>query len=215
MNFIDNFFHTKFSSVKLNTRRGISDIIVTLLLITITIITGVAIFSFFQSPDFGTEISSETTRAFEFEGDLKLVGYDTRDGDDLSGLTAIDNDGLGRLTVGTDYIVLKFVNSSPDSLFIERINVNEIVHSWEENFLDDQTITPATGTFNIIEGANTAGTANVQISNEILSGLTVRTVLALSGDISSNINLNKAIRIQVDVIGFELEDIIVKAGSAK
>jgi len=216
MSFIDNFFHPKLSFCSLNARRGISDIIVTLLLVAITIVSGVVIFSFFQGADFQQAVSSDLTEPTSFEGDLELIGYDTRDGLDLSGISAIDNNVDGELTKNVDYIVLKFTNSSPRSIFLERINVNEITHDWEENYDDSEDITPAVGKFNIIAGANpTTGDPNVQTINEIVSGSTVRTVVKLSNSLNSNIDLNKAIRIQLDLIGSELRNIIVRAGSAK
>jgi len=213
MGIIDNFFHPKLFFCNLNTRRGVSDIIVTLLLVTITIVSGVIIFTFFQGADFQQAIDSDLTKPTSFEGDLELIGYDTRDGLALSGITGLDNNVNGELTVGTDYIVLKFTNQSPRSLFLETIVVNEITHDWEENYDDDETVTPATGTFNIIESDGAA--PDVQTTDEIVSGSTVRTVIALSSSISSNIDLNKAIRIQVDLLGSELRNVIVRAGSAK
>jgi len=211
MSFIDNFFHPKLSFCNLNTRRGISDIIVTLLLIAITVVSGVIIFSFFQGADFQQAVSSDLTKPTSFEGDLELIGYDTRDGLTLSGITGLDNNVDGELTVGTDYIVLKFTNQSPRSLFLETIVVNEITHDWDDS--GSGNIAPAAATFNIVE--SNGGAPDVQTTQEIVSGSTVRTVVALSSSISSNIDLNKAIRIQLDLVGSELRNIIVKAGSAK
>jgi len=190
-------------------KRAVSDIIVTLLLVAITVVVGIIMFGIVKDTEIAESVTSEVSQPLTFEGGIKISAYDARDGNDLSGIAAIDNtcDDPCKLTSG-EHIVLKITNNSPSSIFLNNVIVNEVSH-----VLDTASLPPATsGKFNIIPGTNDEGTT-LQSASEIQGGKSVRIVVKL-GSIS-DISLNDAIRIKIDATGFDLQNFIITAGHAR
>jgi len=194
-----------------HSKRAVSDIIVTLLLVAITVVVGIIMFGIVKDTGVAESVTSEVSQPLTFEGGIKISAYDARDGADLSGITSIDNtcDDPCKLTSG-EHIVLKITNNSPNSIFLNDVIVNEVSHIFDTT---SPSLPPATGgEFGIIPGTNDEGTT-LQSSPEIQGGKSVRTVVTL-GSIS-DISLNDAIRIKIDATGFDLQNFIITAGHAR
>ena len=194
-----------------HSKRAVSDIIVTLLLVAITVVVGIIMFGIVKDTGVAESVTSEVSQPLTFEGGIKISAYDARDGADLSGITSIDNtcDDPCKVTSG-EHIVLKITNNSPNSIFLNDVIVNEVSHIFDTT---SPSLPPATGgEFGIIPGTNDEGTT-LQSSPEIQGGKSVRTVVTL-GSIS-DISLNDAIRIKIDATGFDLQNFIITAGHAR
>src|SRR3989338_10790530 len=192
-------------------KRAVSDIIVSLLLVAMTVVVGIIMFGIVKDSGIAESVTSEVSQPLTFEGGIKINAYDARDGSDLSGITDIDNtcDDPCKLTSG-EHIVLKITNNSPNSIFLNDVIVNEVSHIFDTT---SPSLPPATGgEFGIIPGTNNEGTT-LQSSPEIQGGKSVRTVVTL-GSIS-DISLNDAIRIKIDATGFDLQNFIITAGHAR
>src|SRR3989338_8548743 len=192
-------------------KRAVSDIIVSLLLVAMTVVVGIIMFGIVKDSGIAESVTSEVSQPLTFEGGIKINAYDARDGSDLSGITDIDNtcDDPCKLTSG-EHIVLKITNNSPNSIFLNDVIVNEVSHIFDTT---SPSLPPATGgEFGIIPGTNDEGTT-LQSSPEIQGGKSVRTVVTL-GSIS-DISLNDAIRIKIDATGFDLQNFIITAGHAR
>src|SRR3989338_9303792 len=142
---------------KLQSKRAVSDIIVTLLLVAITVVVGIIMFGIVKDTGVAESVTSEVSQPLTFEGGIKISAYDARDGADLSGITSIDNtcDDPCKLTSG-EHIVLKITNNSPNSIFLNDVIVNEVSHIFDTT---SPSLPPATGgEFGIIPGTNDEGT---------------------------------------------------------
>src|SRR3989338_1420084 len=189
-------------------RRAISDIIVSLLLVAMTVIGGIIVFGIVRDSGVAENVTSELSQPLTFEGAIKISAYDARDGANLLGIGAVDNSATtdGELIAG-EHIVLKIVNNNPNSIFISDVIVNEVSHTF------DTSLPPASGgKFSIIPCTSDQGTTP-QSSNEILAGKSVRIIVKL-GSIS-DISLNDAIRIKIDATGFDLQNFIITAGHTR
>lgn len=200
-------------------KRAVSDIIVTLLLVAITVVIGIIMFGIVQDSGIAESVTSEVSEPLTFEGGIKINGYDTRDGKDLMGISGIDNSVTTDrvLTAGQEFIVLQITNNSPNSIFLNDVLVNEVSHTWDSATTTALSTTPTNfAKFIIIPGTGTA-TSDItpRSSVEINGGTTVRIVVALSGSISPTINLNDAIRIGIDATGFDLQNFIITAGNTR
>ena len=191
-------------------KRAVSDIIVTLLLVSMTVVVGIIMFGIVKDSGIAESVTSEVSQPLTFEGGMKIPAYDARDGSDLMG-TGLNNgptSGVYEL-VADEYIVLKITNNSPNSIFLNDVIVNEVSHTFDF----DATLPPSPGgKFSIIPGTDDEGDTP-QSSTEIQGGKSVRIVVKL-GSIS-DISLNDAIRIKIDATGFDLQNFIITAGHAR
>ena len=195
-------------------KRAVSDIIVTLLLVAITVVVGIIMFGIVKDTEIAESVTSEVSEPLTFEGGIKIGGYDARDGQDLLGITTVDNTSNCQLTAckltSGEYIVLKITNNSPNSIFLNDVIVNEVSHIFDTT---SPSLPPAAGgEFGIIPGTADEGTT-LQTSSEIQGGKSVRVVVKL-GSIS-DISLNDAIRVKIDATGFDLQNFIITAGHAR
>lgn len=201
-----------FAKIKINSQRAVSEIIVTLLLVGITVVAGIIIFSMFSITNIADEATMRLTESPKFKSGIRILGYDTRDGVDLMGISNIDNDSPtnGQLDVGSEFIVLKIDNKSPTTAYLDDIIINDVSHSQD----GATALPPSTGKFSIIPGDNSQGTTP-QTTADIKEGEIKRVVVALSGSISSNIKINDAIRVSIDASPFDVHEFIITAGNAR
>ena len=212
--------------ISLKNRRGVSDIIVTLLLLGVTVTGGALLSTFFLSDDFASQISTAGSSVEGADGEaiaslhsILITGYDARDGNDLSGIAALDNVNDGILCSktcdgsGTDFIVIKIRNNNPSSIFMEGVSINETLHSYDRSIGGDTlgTSFPPEGTFVIIDPTNNDLT--IHSSEEVRPGTDVRLVIRLSGDMNDDIKINKAVRILIDSNVSRTPTLIIKSGS--
>ena len=159
-------------------RRGISEIIVTMMLLGITAVGGIVLWGLFSGgsdfQDVGSVVSSSVTSQRVFI----LTGYDTRDGTDISGIDVLDNTFDGQLSEG-EFIVLKLRNEHFDSADIRSIKINEVRHKWDELSSGDVSSSPPTeGEFTVISDSSSS-----RLSQEVPENTDVRVVISLSDDL--------------------------------
>ena len=144
-------------------RRGVSEVITTVLLLGITVVGAAFLSTFFQDTkvtDVAASLTSKATSA-QSVSTLKLIGYDTRKGVDLLDITLLSNDQPGTQTVpdklctdscgddarknllpadsggsgGTEFIVLHIRNNDVSLIYILTIQINDVVHQLDTGTL--------------------------------------------------------------------------------
>ena len=216
-------------------RRGISEIFATLLLLAITTVGSVFLANLVQ----GSGITSIGQNPSSFSIPMyavKIIGYDTRDGADLSEITTLDNkfdkkfctvsctafaDNVPLATNGgTEFIVLQIKNASPNPVFIRNIQINGITHSWDPQTsgmtLDASTndLTgkyPLSGKFSIISSSGLAQRSD----NKLNEDEEARLVVKLSRDISSDISLTRPLQIYIDFGGQRSAESVILTGETR
>lgn len=144
----------KIVAVPSRTRRAVAETTTTLLLVVVVVIGGVMATVFFQSTTSALTESVDT--ALDFAGSADIIGYDTRDGSDLSGITTLDNKisngsvnqklctiscgsntnaipSILLATSGTEFIVLKVKNDSTGTTTLGNIIINDVDHEWDSD----------------------------------------------------------------------------------
>ena len=198
-------------------RRGISEVIVSLLLLAITVAGGIVAFTIVTS-DTGTLQAGtiDTTT----KSTVKIIGFDTRDGIDLLGLTDVDNTFDSGLTIGTEHIVLKIRNTGTSIIFINSIIVNEVAHNFDTDSAGQATSAalPSAGEFSILPALSTTQ-QDTAVVNE---NRDVRIIATLSASIDTGdldnptkILLDKGMRIQVDTGSFDNRVIVIPSGATR
>jgi len=199
-------------------RRAISEVIVSLLLLAITVLGGLLVFSLVTSNESIAGLEGNIEQAGKRGTAVKLIGFDTRDGNDLSSLSELDNDGVAplRLTKNTDFIVVKIRNTSVGTLTIHGVSVNEVSHTWDLESIGKTLGTdlgdtlPIAGEFSMISDF-----ADVQFSTpELLAGQDARLIIKLSNSLTADIQLTEGIRIDIQASDFDPVRFIIPAGSA-
>lgn len=189
-------------------RKAISDVIATLMLLAITVAGAVLVSAFFQGNNI---FSPNSNNAATQTASLKITGYDTRDGVDLSGISSLDNTFDSTLTSGTEFIVLNVENRGISNTILRGLEINGIDHSWYEStgVLDPPGI-PA-GEFSIIRISDTT----LLTTNELQRNDEVRLVIKLSSSITPNINLNEPIRIKFTTNLIDNSETLITSGGVR
>jgi len=214
------------------TRRGISELIGTLLLLGITTTGSVFLATIVQGSGLASIQGSSVTPVSPSYS-IRLVGYDTRDGADLMDLSTLDNKPDKKLCTnscsltpnnipandGTDFISIQIKNVSPNPVFIKNVQVNGITHDWDSqtggNIFDASADNllgnyPLNGRFSLVSSNG------VQKSdNKIVDDEEVRLIVKLSEDFASDISLSKPIQVLVDFGGARATEFVVLSGDAK
>jgi len=222
-------------------KRGVSVVISTLLVLAITIVGAMSI-SNLMSTSLLTTVN-DTPKQIIMANSMLLVGYDTRDGLTLSGITspALNNQPSDSMLCtascaglplalpsagGTDFIVLQLWNKNTAEVPIRNIQVNGVVHTWDlqtrfQN-LDGTGVHPAfpeEGKFSIIHRSN-AGLL-IQNGTDTMAGdIEKRIIIKLSPQVegklpSQDIGLGEPLQILVK-IGDELPaEYVILSGDTK
>lgn len=220
---------------RLSRRRGVADIISTMLLMGLTV-TGATTLTYFVNDAF---ISGNLATASSLDTatkSIKLMGFDTRDSTTLLQISNLDNEFDGQLcgvsctgvglsdkipsNGGSEFIIIKIKNNSIDSVFLENIQLNNVRHSWDPqtsgaplNTLQDLSSGgnyPHDGTFSILSVSSIIQSTN----NEIQSGKTVNLLIKLGSD-DQDISLNKGIRTFLNIGSINLVDFLIESGNAQ
>jgi hypothetical protein len=167
---------------------------------------------------------------------VKFIGYDTRDGTDLSEITTLDNKFDQKLctvsctafadnvplaaSAGTEFVVLDIKNASPNVVFIRNLQINGITHLWDPQTggktLDASTndVTgkyPLSGKFSIIPMSSLVQKSD----NKLNEDEEVRLVVKLSRDIASDISLTRPLQIYVDFGGQRSAESVILTGETR
>jgi len=225
----------------LKRRRAVADIISTMLLMGVTI-SGATTLTYFVNDGFISG-NLESVSSLDSSKNISLLAYDTRDSSSLLTLIDVDNDidivtdiegnpilcGLTCSVTpndipangGTEFIVLQIQNNGINSVFLEDIAVNNVIHSWDSSTAGVQLDTtaplvngkyPADGMFSILLVGGTPIIQNDGI--KIQSGQTVNLLVKLGLD-DSDIQLNKGIHIRLDAGGTHSVDFLIESGDAR
>jgi len=198
----------RFLKMKGMKRRAISDVIATLMLLAITVAGAVLVSAFFQGTNvFRPDASNPGTQT----ASLKIIGYDTRDGLDLSGISSLDNTFDGTLDSGMEFIVLNVENQGISNAVLQGLELNGIDHSWYQSTGDLTPTDIPAGEFSII---HTSGIA-LLTTNELQRNNEVRLVIKLSSSISPEINLNEPIRIKFTTNLIDNSETLITSGGVR
>ncbi|MDX1596388.1 MAG: archaellin/type IV pilin N-terminal domain-containing protein [Nitrosopumilaceae archaeon] len=220
------------------TRRGITEVISTLLLMSITV-AGSATLAYFMNDAFVSGAVSSISTSDVSTKSVRLLAYDTRDSFNLLSMNPLDNsntaspsmlcgftckDNVGVIpdNTGTEFLVLKLKNDSIDSILLHSVIINNVPHSWDSNTKDVQLDAntndvsgigkyPADGMFSVIP----EDTSSLhQRKNEIPSGGTADIIIKLGPD-DSDISLNDGIRILLDIGVLDFAEFVIESGDAR
>lgn len=224
-------------------RRGVAEVISTLLLVVITVVGAVILTSFmdesFVSGSLGVSSSTDSTIKT-----VKLRGYDTRDGIALMGYDetnseinnvvdlelcrkncnggAASNEGQTPIAGGSEFMVIQIENRAVHSIFLKNLYLDGVNHPWDPITRDQELITtgdsssgefPADGTFSILSDDITD---LIQKDNQIVGGQTVNLLIKLHSDGTyENIPTSKTIRVQLNIGENSLSEFLIESGDAR
>ena len=129
---------------RLRQRRAVTEIISTMMLMGVTI-SGATTLTYFVNDSF-VNGNLDSVATSDSSKNIFLLAYDTRDSYSLLTLLNVDNDSTGflcRVTCnvapansipengGTEFIVLQIQNSGFDTIFLEDIAINNVIHTWD------------------------------------------------------------------------------------
>ncbi|MCE9653480.1 MAG: hypothetical protein K8Q89_10600 [Nitrosarchaeum sp.] len=228
--------HLQLKKNCLSKKRGITDIISTMLLMAITV-AGASTLTYFVNDSF---ISGNLSTASSLNTETKsvqLIAYDTRDASTLLKVTNLDNKfgdqqlcsvsctGVGLsdklpLNGGSEFVMIKIKNNGIHSIFLDNIKLNKIVHTWDSqtsgialNTLQDLSSGgnyPHDGKFSIIPEYSIIQSSD----NEITNGDTVNLLIKLGPD-DQDILLNKGIQVMLNIGTINPVEFLIESGSAQ
>ncbi len=222
-------------NVHLTKKRGLSEIIATLLLLVITIAGSAFLALIVQGGGFSTTAANPMASAYPSYS-IKMMGYDTRDASNLLEISSIDNKFDEKLCTascqgaaddipesaspGTEFIVLQIKNVSPNFVYIKSIQINGVMHSWDEqtggksfdagaNDLSGKY--PLSGKFSILQMSNLVQKSDNKISEDE----EIRLVVKLSKDMSADILLSKPIQVLINFGSTRATELVIVSGDTK
>jgi flagellin-like protein len=216
-------------------RRGVSEIFATLMLLAITTAGSLFLANLVQGSGIGSVGQNPSLVSYSSYS-IKFVGYDTRDGADLSEISTLDNKFDKKLCTvsctafadnvpldangGTEFIVLQIKNASPNPVFIRNVQINGITHSWDPQTGGRDLVAstsdytgnyPLAGKFSIL---STSGLSQ-RSDNQLNEDEEIRLVVKLSRDISSDISLTRPLQIYIDFGGQRSAEHVVLSGETR
>ncbi len=240
---LSNQLSEKKTNSRLRKRRAVAEIISTMMLMGVTV-TGASTLTYFVNDGFVSGNLESVTNMDSPYQNISLLAYDTRDSYSLLSLANVDNENLinkflcgGHAVTGTcggspnaipdsggtEFIVLQIHNYDIDSIFLEDIAINNVIHSWDSSTsnvpLDAEFDCvscpnrpyPADGMFSIFPVGNNP-TQNESI--QIQSGQTVNLLIKLGSD-DSDIQLNRGIHVRLDTGKIHTVDFFIETGDAR
>jgi hypothetical protein len=240
---LSNQLSEKKTNSRLRKRRAVAEIISTMMLMGVTI-TGASTLTYFVNDGFVSGNLESVTNMDSSLQNISLLAYDTRDSSNLLTLSNVHNEHTGFLcggmtvtlgvcndappnsipaNTGTEFIVLQIHNYDIDSIFLEDIAINNVIHLWDSSTsgieLDASTDYlpstlrkyPADGMFSIFPVGNNP-TQNESI--QIQSGQTVNLLIKLGSD-DSDIQLNRGIHVRLDTGKIHTVDFFIETGDAR
>jgi flagellin-like protein len=230
-------YYEKKKKSRLKNRRGISDIIGTMMLMAVTV-TGATALTYFMNDAFISGNLGTISTLDSSSMNILLLAYDTRDSFSLLTLSEIDNENIVNSFLcgitcsvtpniipengGTEFIVLQIRNNGIDSVFLEDVSINNVIHSWDSLTSGIQLDAsqndlvggkyPADGMFSILPVTNSPIIQNA--NNQIPSGQTVNLLVKLGSD-DSDILLNRGINILLDTGRIHPVEFLIESGDAR
>jgi flagellin-like protein len=221
----------------LKKRRGGAEVIASILLVAITVVGAVILTTFldetFIAGGVAASGSDSTIKS------IKLLKYDSRDGGNLLTLTNLNNtstapsDGsLCRISCfpnqkpldgGTDFLIIQIDNQSVNPIFLDKIFLDDVTHSWDSvtaGVIFDPTGTiingdiPEDGKFSILPTDIDIGNTRQNIDNQIKNGAEVNLLIKLDNS-NPDIPLGKTIRAQFNIGDVQLSEFLIDSGGAQ
>jgi len=214
---------------KKSSKRGASEVIGTMILLGVTVVGGLLVWTLFQGDETLMFSIAEPELSPIVIAHLQITGYDTRDALKLYNLTGINNqiepasgspDELCTITDctnGTEFIILKIRSDNDEAVFIRSIEINDVEHVFDTGASGTSSFgppgdLPASGKYIIISGFGISG-----IIQETGSALPIasekRIVIRLDTSITPNIPLNSQIRVIINSSVETTQLLLVPAGS--
>lgn len=240
---ISSTIFEKTKNSRLKNRRGVADIISTMMLMAVTV-TGASTLTYFMNDAFISGNLGTISTLDSSSLNLLLLAYDTRDSSTLLKLSDVDNDitngidGNGNPILcgitcsvptneipesgGTEFIVLQIQNNGLNVIFLEGVGINNVVHSWDPltngQQLDADTSNPLSGNYPS-DGMFSiipvsSSTLTQNESIEIQNGQAVNILVKLGPD-DSDINLNKGIHVSFNIGQLHLVEFLIESGDAR
>jgi len=235
------------SKIIFRRRRAVSETIGTMLLLVITVVGAVIISNFLQD-GFFQGVNQNASGVDSRADSIQLTGFDTRDSEKLINVFSLDNNfnelSGGWLCAkgndpectmslnaddipsddGTEFIALQLRNMNTDSVFLRNIQVNNVLHEWDDgtaSTLFDATSSgfagdryPRAGYFSIIPSPDRPNSEKQFASIEVQGNEEFRVIIKLSEDLS-DIKMWDAMLIVVNFGGSQPAEFIVSSGDAK
>lgn len=233
----------KKTNPRLKNRRGVADIISTMMLMAITV-TGASTLTFFMNDAFISGNLGTISTLDSSSLNLLLLAYDTRDSSTLLKLSDVDNDITNGIDTngnpvlcgvtcsgnpnaipesgGTEFIMLQIQNNGLNAIFLEGVGINNVVHYWDPltsgKQLNAIISNPLSGKYPAdgMFSILRVGSSPI-IQNEIIqiqNGQTVNILVKLGAD-DSDINLNKGIHVSFNVGQPHLVEFLIDSGDAR
>jgi len=229
LNFKSNIW--KFNNTK---RRGVAEVISTLLLVVITVVGAVILTQFmdetFVSGSIGVSSSTDSTLKT-----VKLTAYDTRDGFRLMGYDDINNDPNLELcrdlctgddnpqSGGSEFLMIQIENKGIKPIFLKNLYLDNVNYPWDPATSGtplDTSGTSAGGAFpdakrfSILSEDSDGFVNPPQLDNEIQGGQRVNLLIKLDTD-NPGIPTSKTMRVQLNIGANSLAEFLIESGDAR
>ena len=217
-------------------RRGITDIIGTMMLMSVTV-AGATTLTYFVNDAFVSGNLAAASTLDSSTKSLQLLAYDARDSSSLLTISNLDNQFDGQLcgatcsgtnqlpsNGGSEYILLKIKNNSFESVFLDNVQLNNVEHKWDidtSGILLDVSVPdlvdadgrnyPADGKFSIL--SDVVNPTQFE-SNEIPSGK-VATLLVKLGPNDTDLLLSKGIRVFLHIGTLHPSEFLIESGDVR
>lgn len=219
-------------------RKGVAEVISSLLLVVITVVGALILTSFLDETFVAGSIGVTSATDTSIKA-IKLTAFDTRDGAELMKYTLLDNGNGGTdqvlcrkscdmnpdnnpLNGGTEFMVIQIENNSLNPIFLKNVYLDSVGHTWDAS-TSGQTLdlTPASpssgeyprsGTFSIL--CAQCSSDQQYLNNEIPGGDNVNVLIKLDS-INLDIPLSKTIRAQFNIGSNALAEFLVESGGAQ
>ena len=229
----------KRNTSNLKNRRGVADVISTLMLMAVTV-TGATTLTYFVNDGFISGNLGSVSSLDSSSLNLLLLAYDTRDSSTLLTLDDVDNENIVNSFLcgvtcsitpdaipdngGTEFIVMQIQNNGIDPMYLESVSLNNVRHSWDSSTAgieldassNDLGSTdrryPADGKYSILSVGSSPIIQKETI--QIQSGQTVNILLKL-GSNDPDISLNKGIRVLLNVGAPQPVEFLIESGDAR
>ena len=223
--------------MNLRKRRGVSEVISTVLILAITMVGAVFVSTIIHDTVFSKPDQLNDSNIIP--NSIRLTAYDTRDANGLSGITSLNNYFNQTLCTvgcqsnannipslvngGTEFIVIQVRNTNINPVYLQTIYVNNVAHEWDGNTanklfdasIDDTTGKyPTNGKFSIIPISNDPPIIQREYF-DINGDEEVRVVIKLSEKFSQDIDMWRPMQLHLDFGAPETTEFIILSGDAR
>ena len=228
-----NNFNQKIGKITPKRRRGVAEVISTLLLVVITVVGAVILTGFidetFVSGSFSVASGTDSTIK-----KIKLRAYDTRDGTSLMGYDISNEHSINPKLCGqscshndipanggTEFLVIQIENQAVNSVFLKNLYLDGVNYDWDNgtagNDLDGTgspvsgVTYPSDGTFSILSDDGDPA----QLDSQIAGGSSVNLVVKLDAANSPDLDLSKTVLVKLNIGENSLAEFLIETGDAR